>query len=149
MEKINQPAAGTTAAGEPTPASPGWLDGPPPETPAPAAPTAGARFLASLPGLCRPDRHAITRLAPKVDALLAGGWSPEDLLHRLTGNISGVHNPPGVVIRRLEDLALPKGTPPPGRPPWCGVCDEHTRQRENDQGLPFRCPKCNPRAVSA
>lgn len=150
MEKItNQPGPGTAAGGEPCAGSPGWLDGVPPEPPAPSAPSPGSQFLASLPDLCQPGRHAITRLAPKVDALLAGGWSPEDLLHRLTGNISGVHNPPGVVIRRLEDLALPKGTPSPSRPAWCGECDEHTRQRENDQGLPYRCPKCNPRAVSA
>lgn len=90
------------------------------------------------------------RLAPKVDALLAGGeWTAQRLLDRLTGGIDGVHNPPGVVIRRLENLPLPKGAQPPDRPPWCGGCDEHTRQRENDEGLPYRCPQCNPRAVSA
>lgn len=150
MEKNNQPGPGTAGGGEPEAASPGWLDGAPPEPPAPSAPSPGARFLASLPAACRPDPHAVRRLAPKADALLSSSeWTPEKLLDRLTGNIDGVHNPPGVVIRRLENLPLPKGAVAPGRPEWCGECDEHTRQRENAAGLPYRCPQCNPRAVSA
>jgi len=29
------------------------------------------------------------------------------------------------------------------RPPWCGECDERTRQTETD-GRPARCPRCHP-----
>lgn len=32
----------------------------------------------------------------------------------------------------------------PKRPDWCGECDERTRQRENDQGQSYRCPRCHP-----
>lgn len=30
------------------------------------------------------------------------------------------------------------------KPPWCGKCDERTRQRERDDGRPARCPDCHP-----
>lgn len=30
------------------------------------------------------------------------------------------------------------------RPPWCGICREQTRLRENEDGLPYRCPDCHP-----
>lgn len=33
------------------------------------------------------------------------------------------------------------------RPPWCGACEDRTRQREDDAGLPVRCPVCHPLAV--
>jgi hypothetical protein len=34
---------------------------------------------------------------------------------------------------------------PLAKPPWCGACDETTRQWENpDTGLPMRCPACHP-----
>lgn len=112
-------------------------------------PAAGARFLAGLPERFRPDRDTIDRLASKVDLLLAAGWSEEDLRRRLTAGADSDYSPVVAVVRRLERFPLPKGTPAPERPAWCGECDEHTRQRENDQGLPYRCPRCNPRAVSA
>lgn len=42
---------------------------------------------------------------------------------------------------------------PPGpaipRRPWCGQCDERTRQREDGEGRPFRCPDCHPQAPEA
>lgn len=110
---------------------------------------AGARFLSSLPAKYRPSRDVIARLAPKVEQLLSADWSGPDLLRRLTGGIDSDHDPAAAVIRRLEKFPLPKGVAPPERPAWCGDCDEHTRQRENDAGLPYRCPKCHPLAVSA
>jgi hypothetical protein len=33
--------------------------------------------------------------------------------------------------------------PKPARPPWCGECDERTRQREFARGV-GRCPTCHP-----
>jgi hypothetical protein len=32
-------------------------------------------------------------------------------------------------------------------PPWCGTCDETTRQVETDDGRPARCPRCHPLVV--
>jgi DNA-binding MarR family transcriptional regulator len=120
----------------------GWLDEPPTQ------PSPGTRLLTHLPVTCRPDLRAITRLAPKLDVLLADGeWTEDRLRRQLTGGIDSAHNPAGVVVRRIEGLPLPKGTAAPSKPHWCGECDERTRQRENEQGLPFRCPQCHPKAV--
>lgn len=33
------------------------------------------------------------------------------------------------------------------KPPHCGVCDPNTRQREDDEGRPSRCPACHPLLV--
>lgn len=145
----NQPPVIGEADGEDH-ADAGWLDGTPVE---PAAPSAGVRFLAQLPAICRPDSRAVPRLAPLVETLLARGeWTWDTLLRRLTAGIESAGTPPGALIRRLEKLVdeaqAQKGAKS-DRPAWCGECDEHTRQRENDEGLPYRCPKCNPRAVSA
>ena len=35
------------------------------------------------------------------------------------------------------------------KPPWCGACEERTRQTSNEDGLPMRCPACHPLADSA
>lgn len=110
---------------------------------------AGVRFLASLPARFRPDQDTIGRLAAKVELLLAAGWAAPDLLRRLTGGADSEHSPVDAVVRRLERFPLPKGTPPPERPAWCGECDEHTRQRETTEGDPYRCPRCHPRSVAA
>jgi hypothetical protein len=127
MNKTNQPGTDAVAAG------------------------AGARFLAALPARYRPDQATVTRLAPKVEQLLAGDWSWDSLRRRLLAGVESEHSPTAAVIRRVEGLAgeRPKGAPPPARPLWCGGCDEHTRLRENDAGQPYRCPQCHPRAVSA
>ena len=37
----------------------------------------------------------------------------------------------------------------PRRPPWCGSCDERTRLLEDDQGRPYRCPECHPKAEAS
>lgn len=120
MEQTNQPAAG-----------------------------AGARFLAGLPARLRPDQRDIARLAPKAELLLSNGVTAGELLRRLTAGIDSAHSPAAALVRRLENLPLPKGVLAPERPLWCGECDEHTRLRENEAGQPYRCPRCNPRAVSA
>jgi hypothetical protein len=111
----------------------------------------GARFLTDLLPSCQLDQNTIRRLTPKVEQLLSGGYTWDSLRRRVLAGIESEHSPTAAVIRRVEGLAgqRPKGAPPPERPPWCGACDEHTRLRENEAGLPFRCPECNPRAVSA
>jgi hypothetical protein len=35
------------------------------------------------------------------------------------------------------------------RPAWCGQCDERTRQAEDDDGIPRRCPLCHPLAAAS
>jgi hypothetical protein len=118
--------------------------------PSPIATGTGARFLADrLPLRYRPDQSTIARLAPKVEQLLAAGWSEADLERRLTGGADSDHSPAATVVRRVERFPLPKGVPTPERPPWCGECDEHTRLRENAAGDPVRCPDCHPRCVAA
>lgn len=108
MEKNNQPGPGIAGGGEPGAASPGWLDGAPPQPqpqpPTPAAPGPGVRFLAELDVRHRPDQHAVRRLAPLVEALLAGDWSWDDLKRALTAGADLGNNPPGVVISRIEKL---------------------------------------------
>lgn len=39
--------------------------------------------------------------------------------------------------------ANPAGSPPPVKPPWCGQCEEHSRQTGDPPG---RCPNCHPLA---
>lgn len=110
---------------------------------------AGAHLLANLPPRFQPDPATIARLAPKVDVLLAAGWSAADLARRFTAGADSEHNPVGAVARRIERFPLPKGVQPPSKPAWCGKCDEHTRMREKpDTGLPYRCPACHPKAVA-
>lgn len=109
----------------------------------------GADFLRRLPPRFRPPQSTIDRLAPKVDLLLAAGWSVADLERRLTNGADSDHNPVEAVVRRLERFPLPKGTPEPERPVWCGECDEHTRLLENAEHDPYRCPRCHPRSVAA
>ena len=48
--------------------------------------------------------------------------------------------------RELADLDADDGiwAPPAARPPWCGGCDERTRWREDEEGRPYKCPKCHP-----
>lgn len=117
-----------------------------PAAPPPAG--SGARLLTSLPAKYRLDPQTISRLAPRVELLLAGS-TPAELVRRLTAGIDSAHDPVAALVRRVEGLPLPKGVPAPPRPAWCGECDEHTRHRENAEGQPYRCPQCNPRAVSA
>lgn len=110
----------------------------------------GADLLRHLPPRFQPDLAEISRLAPKVDLLLAAGWDRAELARRFTAGADSEHSPVAAVVRRIERFPLPKGVAPPPRPEWCGECDEHTRMREKpDSGLPYRCPDCNPRCVAS
>ena len=112
-------------------------------------PGPGAAFLASLPTRFRPDHETIVRLARKVDVLLGAGIERAELARQLTAGADSEHSPGAAVIRRIERFPLPKGVQPPEKPPWCGKCEERTRQLENAEGLPYRCPRCHPLAVGA
>jgi hypothetical protein len=109
----------------------------------------GARFLADLLARYRLDASTVARLVPKVEQLLAGGYTWDSLRRRVLAGIESEHSPTQAVVRRVEGLAgqRPKGAPPPPRPAWCGECDVHTRMCENDAGQPYRCPNCNPRST--
>lgn len=109
----------------------------------------GASFLASLPVYCRPTPAQAARLASKAEVLLAASSSAAELASRLTAGVQSEYDPHAALIRRLEKLAREQAGRPPGKPPWCGECDEHTRQRENAAGQPYRCPDCHPLAVGA
>lgn len=74
---------------------------------------------------------------------------------RDTGVTHGVsHTTPTLGARDTEGVtrapaangrAAPKRGRPAARPPWCGSCDEQTRQTgPSDQ--PYRCPRCHPYA---
>ncbi len=89
------------------------------------------------------------RLVPAIRAALAAGWAPRALAEFAGANTAGVRSPYAVLRSRLSPGELPA---PPARqaprPPWCGNCDERTRQVTGADGRPARCPACHPlRAV--
>lgn len=87
------------------------------------------------------------RLTPGVAHALSAGWSPDGLAGLLGANPHGVRSAVAVLESRLADLP-PVEAPGPTRPVWCGGCDEHTRHRETDTAIPYRCPTCHPLAVT-
>ena len=90
------------------------------------------------------------KLTPKVSAALAVGWSKPALSAHLAANPDGVKSPAAVLGARLDDLppAEKDSRSAAQRLAWCGRCDEPTRQRENAEGHPYRCPDCHPLRVS-
>ena len=53
---------------------------------------------------------------------------------------------PALLEEARQQLADADAT---ARPPWCGQCDERTRQIELGDGTPSRCPACHPSASTA
>jgi hypothetical protein len=45
---------------------------------------------------------------------------------------------------RLDNFTWFGGTSSNGTRPWCGTCDQQTRQIERDDGRAARCPDCHP-----
>lgn len=89
------------------------------------------------------------RLTPAVAAAVTAGWGPRELAAHVGANTAGVRNPYAVLSSRLADLPeppRPQVPPAPARPPWCGRCDESTRQVEDERGRAARCPTCHPLA---
>jgi hypothetical protein len=75
----------------------------------------------------------------------SAGWSASLLNAHLRGTITNPTNPMGCLTAALRDL--PAAEPARlARPAWCGLCDERTRQREDRDGNPYRCPDCHPLA---
>lgn len=57
--------------------------------------------------------------------------------------------PPCIGCRDARYAAEKSATRPPPKPPWCGHCDENTRQVEREDGGIGRCRDCHPlRSVS-
>ncbi len=121
----------------------------------PAAREDLAAMVGSLPAVGgKPLTVAQRRqLASKALKLVGAGWTVEKLHKELSVDLNGAAGA-GVFFARLAQL--PK-TPPaaktagPGRlakPPWCGSCDERTRQAHNEQGI-RRCPNCHPLTAAA
>lgn len=86
------------------------------------------------------------RLAPKVSAALAAGWTSRPLIEFLAANPEGVKSPAAVLAARLNDLPVPREAPDRAaeRPAWCGACDEPSRHTERPDGRLERCPSCHP-----
>lgn len=112
-------------------------------------------FWDELPGSYRPGPKVRADLQAEVIRLLATR-TPAALAAELLDErpATGVRTP----VRWLATVLPNLPEEPPqreeraaegdGRPAWCGKCDEHTRQRENDEGMPYRCPSCHPLVVS-
>lgn len=87
------------------------------------------------------------RCVDVVAQLLAAGWSE-------TGVVRETNRRPWIDVQsvgrvleaRLRELL--EQEPPASsawtRPPWCGHCDEATRQLQLDDGAITRCPDCHP-----
>ena len=67
-----------------------------------------------------------------------------------------IHNPPAFVRARLNDLATREPDwSSDNKPPWCGRCDERTRQNNYKSPVPngngaetYSCPACDPFMVN-
>jgi hypothetical protein len=88
------------------------------------------------------------RLAPAVATALTAGWTPQRLAGVTGGNVTGVRNPYAVLAARLSPAELPGLPARPGRPPWCGECDQATRMLGFDGDAPRPCPRCKPAATN-
>jgi hypothetical protein len=92
------------------------------DTPHGVTPTTPRNGHGVTPVTARGDTHDVNGVTPVT---------PEEILNR---------------SRKGARDAAGAATPPRGRPkpPWCGECDERTRQIELDNGAPAKCPVCHP-----
>lgn len=85
-----------------------------------------------------------SRLVSRAMLALASGMTVDQLRAHLTegrlGDSAYATYWHRLSAGELPQLSVAKAT----RPNWCGICDERTRQREDNQGLPYRCPQCHP-----
>jgi Helix-turn-helix domain len=87
------------------------------------------------------------RLAPRVGAALAAGWSTRRLGEVLASNPDGVRSPVAVLTDRLAGLPPPPvgAEPAAAALPWCGDCDRPDyRWIEVRDGHWAHCPRCHP-----
>ena len=144
------PSTATTYLEKLTPHLPPPPAPPDPATADPVVVEAGAvldRVNAAAPR-GRMGRHQLAKLTPSVVSVLqAGIWTAPALSEHLADNLAGIKSAYSVTCYRLADLPdVPLAVAParPARPPWCGICDEHTRHRENADRCAYRCPSCHP-----
>lgn len=87
-----------------------------------------------------------------ADELLSLGWLPGQVVREVAEPTwHNVVHSGAVLVKRLEELrALPAPSAPSSqessKPPWCGQCEERTRQIETEDGRMTRCPQCHPMA---
>jgi hypothetical protein len=77
----------------------------------------------------------------------------------MVGDRPGVRSPVAVLSREISDgnaaalvaqFRRTSTSRASSRPAWCGSCsDDRRRQRENNQGQPYRCPVCHPLAIKS
>jgi hypothetical protein len=100
-----------------------------------------------------PDNHRATKLREAVAGLLAAGVSPDVIRLDLQVNPlprEEIKSVPAYLDGRLKSaasyLAVADRTErvASGTPPWCGTCDQASRQLETDDGDSYRCPDCHP-----
>lgn len=88
----------------------------------------------------------LERLGRAVDA----GWTPPQLVAALGAEpLTGARSVFAVLSSRIAGLGSPPSLRHVGPPavPWCGACEiDGYRWRLDGQGVPYRCPECNPRA---
>lgn len=99
-------------------------------------------FFAALGDGWRLTKAQRARLTPAVMAALDMGWTPQALASATGANTAGVRNPYAVLAVRLSPAELPMPASRPGRPPWCGECDQVTRMLDYHGDAPRPCPKC-------
>lgn len=104
-------------------------------------------FLTALGERWPLSRAQRRRIAPLIRTSLAAGWPPQLLAERVGANTHGVRSPYAALRARLSDFQDPPPPQPqqePHKAPWCGLCDEQTRQVERPDGRITRCPRCHP-----
>ncbi len=115
-----------------------------------------AEFFAAL-GDQRPLTAAQqSRLVPALMSALTGGWTPLALAGWAAANTGGVRSPYAVLASRLSPAELPEPKRQrPTRLPWCGYCDEVTRQAFSSGSRTAACrvtaagPLCGSRCSAA
>jgi hypothetical protein len=88
------------------------------------------------------------RLVTAVAAALGRGCTRHQILDAFNQPLptGDVHDLSGLMAARMVKLDTPNRPSP--RPPWCGRCDQRTRQLWDDVAeLSSRCPECHPLTV--
>jgi hypothetical protein len=132
----------------------GWLIRDQPPVKLQRSEKARTKYTVRIPGE-PPDVSGLSRSPDDLeDGMSALSRSPDD--HGLGRHATGARSPRDHKTEgqkkhngaRAADGRKPStrraATPTPPRPPWCGICHEQTRMRENKDGLPYRCPGCHP-----
>jgi hypothetical protein len=100
----------------------------------------------------RAPTPAARNLRKECRRLVDQGWTPEELDAVIDGNDWGGARA-GAVLQFIRDLRarplLRGARAAPGRPDWCGACDEVTRLLTDPEtgAQPRRCPVCHPLSV--